>query len=156
MLIVVGVIPYADASLVFAVNHTFTDQVTGIGSTVRRAVARGQFIPVFLTPNPHAHAPSARNPTFPTAPGCSRPGSSRFKSIRNQNTRCAPEREIALWCYRQGGAHVGLAEDSRYGPADCSPGPRLRGRFLSQSRLDEPRHRPAAARTPCARAAGRH
>jgi hypothetical protein len=25
---------------VFAVNHTFTDQVTGFGSTVRRTVAR--------------------------------------------------------------------------------------------------------------------
>ena len=40
MLTAVGVIPYADGSLVFAVNHTFTDQVTGLGSTVRRAVAR--------------------------------------------------------------------------------------------------------------------
>jgi len=40
MLTVVGVIPYADASLVFAVNHTFTDRVAGMGSTVRRAVAR--------------------------------------------------------------------------------------------------------------------
>jgi hypothetical protein len=34
------VIPYAGASLVFAVNHTFTDQVTGIGSSVRRSIAR--------------------------------------------------------------------------------------------------------------------
>src|SRR5262245_2343562 len=42
MLTVIGVIPYTDASLVFAVNHTFTDQVTGIGSTVRRAVARNR------------------------------------------------------------------------------------------------------------------
>ena len=36
----VGVIPYADASLVFAVNHTFTDQVTGMGSSVRRSIGR--------------------------------------------------------------------------------------------------------------------
>jgi hypothetical protein len=40
MLTVVGVIPYAGASLVFAVNHTFTDQVTGIGSSVRRSIGR--------------------------------------------------------------------------------------------------------------------
>lgn len=42
MLTVIGVIPYADASLVFAVNHTFTDQVTGIGASVRRTVARNR------------------------------------------------------------------------------------------------------------------
>ena len=42
MLTVIGVIPYTDASLVFAVNHTFTDQVTGMGSTVRRTVARNR------------------------------------------------------------------------------------------------------------------
>jgi hypothetical protein len=40
MLTLVGVIPYADASLVFAVNHTFTDQVTGLGSSVRRSIGR--------------------------------------------------------------------------------------------------------------------
>ena len=40
MLTLVGVIPYADASLVFAVNHTFTDQVTGMGSSVRRSIGR--------------------------------------------------------------------------------------------------------------------
>ena len=40
MLTLVGVIPYADASLVFAVNHTFTDQVTGIGASVRHSIAR--------------------------------------------------------------------------------------------------------------------
>jgi|SRR5262245_52091902 len=40
MLTLVGVIPYADGSLVFAVNHTFTDQVTGIGSSLRRSIAR--------------------------------------------------------------------------------------------------------------------
>jgi hypothetical protein len=40
MLTLVGVIPYADASLVFAVNHTFTEQVTGIGSSVRHSIAR--------------------------------------------------------------------------------------------------------------------
>lgn len=40
MLTLVGVIPYVDASLVFAVNHTFTDQVTGMGSSVRRSIGR--------------------------------------------------------------------------------------------------------------------
>jgi hypothetical protein len=40
MLTLIGVIPYADASLVFAVNHTFTDQVTGMGSSLRRSIAR--------------------------------------------------------------------------------------------------------------------
>lgn len=40
MLTLVGVIPYADGSLVFAVNHTFTDQVTGMGSSLRRSIAR--------------------------------------------------------------------------------------------------------------------
>jgi hypothetical protein len=40
MLTLVGVVPYADASLVFAVNHTFTDQVTGMGSALRRSIAR--------------------------------------------------------------------------------------------------------------------
>ena len=40
MLTLIGVIPYADASLVFAVNHTFTDQVTGLGSSVRRSIGR--------------------------------------------------------------------------------------------------------------------
>ena len=40
MLTLIGVIPYADASLVFAVNHTFTNQVTGMGSSLRRSIAR--------------------------------------------------------------------------------------------------------------------
>jgi hypothetical protein len=40
MLTLVGVIPYADGSLVFAVNHTFTEQVTGIGASVRRSIGR--------------------------------------------------------------------------------------------------------------------
>jgi len=40
MLTLVGVVPYAGAALVFAVNHTFTDQVTGIGSSVRHSIAR--------------------------------------------------------------------------------------------------------------------
>ena len=40
MLTLVGVMPYADGSLVFAVNHTFTDQVTGMGSSLRRSIAR--------------------------------------------------------------------------------------------------------------------
>jgi len=40
MLTLVGVVPHEDGSLVFAVNHTFTDQVTGLGSSVRRSIAR--------------------------------------------------------------------------------------------------------------------
>jgi hypothetical protein len=40
MLTLVGVIPYADASLVFAMNYTFTDQVTGMGASLRRSIAR--------------------------------------------------------------------------------------------------------------------
>ena len=40
MLSLVGVFPYADGSLVFAVNHTFTDQVTGLGASIRRSIAR--------------------------------------------------------------------------------------------------------------------
>ena len=40
MLTLVGVIPHADASLVFAVDHTFTDQVIGLGSSARRSVGR--------------------------------------------------------------------------------------------------------------------
>jgi len=40
MLTLIGVIPYGEEWMVFAINHTFTDQVTGFGSTVRRAVGR--------------------------------------------------------------------------------------------------------------------
>ena len=40
MLTVVGVVPYGADFMVFALNHTFTDQVTGFGSTVKRAVGR--------------------------------------------------------------------------------------------------------------------
>lgn len=40
MLTLIGVLPYDDAVLVFAVNHTFTDQVTGFGSSLKRSIAR--------------------------------------------------------------------------------------------------------------------
>ena len=40
MLTLIGVVPYGGDWMVFAINHTFTDQVTGFGSTVRRAVGR--------------------------------------------------------------------------------------------------------------------
>jgi hypothetical protein len=40
MLTLIGVIPYGDALLVFAVNHTYTDQVTGMASSLKRSVAR--------------------------------------------------------------------------------------------------------------------
>ncbi len=40
MLTLIGVVPYGGDWMVFAINHTFTDRVTGFGSTVRRAVGR--------------------------------------------------------------------------------------------------------------------
>ena len=40
MLTVIGVVPYGTDWMVFALNHTFTDQVTGFGSSVKRAVGR--------------------------------------------------------------------------------------------------------------------
>ncbi len=40
MITVIGVVPYGADWMVFALNHTFTDQVTGFGSSVRRAVGR--------------------------------------------------------------------------------------------------------------------
>jgi hypothetical protein len=40
MLTLIAVVPYGKDWMVFAINHTFTDQVTGFGSTVRRAVGR--------------------------------------------------------------------------------------------------------------------
>jgi hypothetical protein len=40
MLLLCGVVPYRDGSLLFAVNHLFTDAVLGTGSGIKRAVAR--------------------------------------------------------------------------------------------------------------------
>jgi hypothetical protein len=40
MLTLIGVIPYGKDWMVFAINHTFTDQVRGIGSSARRAIGR--------------------------------------------------------------------------------------------------------------------
>jgi hypothetical protein len=40
MLTLIGVVPYGQEWMVFAVNHTFTDQVQGFGSSARRAIAR--------------------------------------------------------------------------------------------------------------------
>lgn len=40
MLTLIGVIPYGADWVVFAINHTFTDQVQGFGSSVRRAMGR--------------------------------------------------------------------------------------------------------------------
>jgi len=42
MLTFIGVVPYGEHSLVFAVNHTFTDEVLGFGSGVRKRVARSR------------------------------------------------------------------------------------------------------------------
>lgn len=40
MLTLIGVLPYGADWMVFAVNHTFTDQVQGFGSAARRAIGR--------------------------------------------------------------------------------------------------------------------
>jgi hypothetical protein len=40
MLTLIGVIPYGEEWMVFAINHTFTDQVQGFGSAARRAIGR--------------------------------------------------------------------------------------------------------------------
>ena len=40
MLTLIGVIPYGEDWMVFAINHTFTDQVQGFGSAARRAIGR--------------------------------------------------------------------------------------------------------------------
>jgi hypothetical protein len=40
MLTLIGVIPYGEDWMVFAINHTFTDQVRGFGSSARRAIGR--------------------------------------------------------------------------------------------------------------------
>jgi len=40
MLTLIGVIPYGTDWMVFAINHTFTDQVQGFGSAARRAIGR--------------------------------------------------------------------------------------------------------------------
>lgn len=42
MLTVAGAFPYGQRSLVYVVNHTFTDEVLGFGSSIKRAVARGK------------------------------------------------------------------------------------------------------------------
>jgi hypothetical protein len=40
MVTVIGVVPYDEQWMVFAINQTFTDQVRGFGSAVRRSVGR--------------------------------------------------------------------------------------------------------------------
>ena len=40
MLTVVGVVPYGPDWMVFALNHVFTDQVLGFGSSMKRRVGR--------------------------------------------------------------------------------------------------------------------
>jgi len=40
MLTVIGVIPYEEQWMVFVINQTFTDQVLGFGSSVRRSMGR--------------------------------------------------------------------------------------------------------------------
>jgi len=40
MLTVIGVIPYEEQWMVFVLNQTFTDQVLGFGSAVRRSIGR--------------------------------------------------------------------------------------------------------------------
>ncbi len=40
MLTLIGVIPYGEDWMVFAINHTFTDQVQGFGASARRGIGR--------------------------------------------------------------------------------------------------------------------
>jgi hypothetical protein len=40
MLTLIGVIPYGEEWMVFGINHTFTDQVQGFGSSTRRTIGR--------------------------------------------------------------------------------------------------------------------
>ena len=40
MLTLIGAIPYGEEWMVFSINHTFTDQVQGFGSSARRAIGR--------------------------------------------------------------------------------------------------------------------
>ena len=40
MLTLIGVLPYGEEWMVFTINHTFTDQVQGFGSSARRAIGR--------------------------------------------------------------------------------------------------------------------
>jgi len=40
MVTLIGVIPYGEEWMVFAINHTFTDQVQGFGASTRRAIGR--------------------------------------------------------------------------------------------------------------------
>jgi hypothetical protein len=40
MLTLIGVVPYGEEWMVFAINHTFTDQVQGFGASARRAIGR--------------------------------------------------------------------------------------------------------------------
>ena len=40
MLTLIGVLPYGEEWMVFSINHTFTDQVQGFGSSARRAIGR--------------------------------------------------------------------------------------------------------------------
>ncbi|MGA8179363.1 MAG: hypothetical protein WB792_04845 [Desulfobacterales bacterium] len=40
MLTVIGCVPYEDGTVVFCINRTFTDQVAGFGSSIKRTVGR--------------------------------------------------------------------------------------------------------------------
>ena len=40
MLTLIGVLPYGEEWMVFTINHTFTEQVQGFGSSARRAIGR--------------------------------------------------------------------------------------------------------------------
>lgn len=42
MLTFIGVVPYGDQSLVFAINHTYTDAVLGFASGIKKSVGRKQ------------------------------------------------------------------------------------------------------------------
>ncbi len=42
MLTVIGCVPYEGGTMVFCTNRTFTDQVAGLGSSLKRSVGRGR------------------------------------------------------------------------------------------------------------------
>jgi hypothetical protein len=40
MFTIIGCVPYEDGTVVFCANSTFTDQVTGFGSSLKRSIGR--------------------------------------------------------------------------------------------------------------------
>jgi hypothetical protein len=66
MLTTVGIVPYGSRWLVFAINHTYTDQVTGFGSSLKHSVARKK-----VAQRLAEHLEAARK-TLPMKQGCNK------------------------------------------------------------------------------------